>query len=69
VNASSTRREELLFDAKSLQAVWRLRRVLSGLQQDGTSAAALDLLMDRVKKTKNNAEFLADVATGPSPTA
>jgi transcription termination factor Rho len=69
VNASSTRREELLFDAKSLQAVWRLRRVLSGLQQDGTSAAALDLLMDRVKKTKTNAEFLADVATGPSPTA
>jgi transcription termination factor Rho len=69
VNASSTRREELLFDAKALQAVWRLRRVLSGLQQDGTSAAALDLLMDRVKKTKTNAEFLADVATGPSPTA
>ncbi|MEY2473963.1 MAG: transcription termination factor Rho [Actinomycetota bacterium] len=69
VNASSTRREELLFDAKALQAVWRLRRVLSGLQQDGTSAAALDLLMDRVKKTKTNAEFLADVATGPSATA
>ncbi len=69
VNASSTRREELLFEPKELQAVWKLRRVLSGLQADGTSAGALDLLMDRVKKTKTNAEFLAEVAAGPSPTA
>jgi transcription termination factor Rho len=38
VDASSTRHEELLFDRKQLQMVWKLRRVLSGLAADGNAA-------------------------------
>ena len=43
VNASSTRHEELLFDRKQLNQVWKLRRVLNGLASDGDnrSGAAL----------------------------
>ena len=67
VNGSSTRREELLFEPKALQAVWKLRRVLNGLAADGTGAAALDLLMDKMKTTKTNDQFLAEIAQGPSP--
>jgi transcription termination factor Rho len=68
VAASSTRHEELLFDRKQLQQVFKLRRVLSGLQQDGegSGAAALELLIDRLKTFKTNDEFLAEVAKGPS---
>ena len=39
--------------------MWKLRRVLLALQEP---AAGLELLIDRLKKTKSNAEFLADVA-------
>ena len=44
VASSSTRHEELLFDRKQLQMVWKLRRVLSGLD----SHQAIDLLIDRL---------------------
>ena len=67
VNGSSTRREELLFEPKALQAVWKLRRVLNGLAADGTGAAALDLLMDKMKTTKTNEQFLAEIAAGTEP--
>ena len=68
VASSSTRHEELLFDRRQLQQVFKLRRVLSGLQQDGegSGAAALELLIDRLKTFKSNEEFLAEVAKGPS---
>ena len=68
VASSSTRHEELLFERKQLQQVYKLRRVLSGLQQDGegSGAAALELLIDRLKSFKTNDEFLAEVAKGPS---
>src|SRR5213596_3340407 len=51
VAASSTRHEELLFDRKQLQQVFKLRRVLSGLKGDegGSNAAGLELLIDRMK--------------------
>ena len=49
VDASSTRHEELLFDRKQLQMVWKLRRVLSGLAADGNAAPGLELLIDRLK--------------------
>ena len=65
VNASSTRREELLFDRKQLDAVWKLRRVLNGLAEGGSAAAGLELLMDRIKTTRTNAEFLAEIAKAP----
>ena len=68
VNASSTRHEELLFDRKQLNQVWKLRRVLNGLANDGDSGsgAGLELLIDRLKTFPNNDEFLAEVAKGPS---
>jgi transcription termination factor Rho len=67
VNASSTRHEELLFDRGELQLVWRLRRVLNGLADDGTPWKALELLMDKIKSTRTNAEFLAEVAKTQLP--
>jgi transcription termination factor Rho len=68
VDASSTRHEELLFERKQLQQVWKLRRVLSGLAEGGGGGtqAGLELLIDRLKTFKNNDEFLAEVAKGPS---
>ena len=66
VDASSTRHEELLFDRKQLQQVWKLRRVLSGLAADGSAAAGLELLMDRLKTFRTNDEFLAEIAKQPS---
>jgi transcription termination factor Rho len=65
VNESSTRHEELLFDKVELETVWKLRRVLNGLAEDGTAAKALELLMDRIKTTRTNAEFLAEIAKAP----
>jgi transcription termination factor Rho len=58
IEASGTRREELLFDRRELTETWKLRRVLLALE----SAAALELLIDRLKSTKSNAEFLESVA-------
>ncbi|HEV3213633.1 MAG TPA: transcription termination factor Rho [Acidimicrobiales bacterium] len=69
VNASSTRHEELLFEKGQLQQVWKLRRVLNGLQNDGTGAAGLELLMDKIKTTRSNDDFLAEIAKGPSANA
>ncbi len=58
IESSGTRREELLFHKDELVEVWKLRRVLLALE----SGAALELLIDRLKSTKSNAEFLASVA-------
>ncbi len=58
IESSGTRKEELLFDQKELTQVWKLRRVLLALEP----GAALELLIDRLKTTKSNAEFLAEVA-------
>ena len=44
VNASSTRHEELLFTRDQLNQVWKLRRVLNALAQEGSSAPGLELL-------------------------
>jgi len=66
VDASSTRHEELLFDRKQLQMVWKLRRVLSGLADSGNAAPGLELLIDRLKTFKNNDEFLTEIAKQPS---
>ncbi len=58
IEASGTRREELLFERAELQEVWKLRRVLLALE----SGAALELLIDRLRSTKSNEEFLLSVA-------
>jgi transcription termination factor Rho len=54
---SGTRREELLMSKEELSIVWKLRRVLSGL--DGQQA--LELLLERLKKSSSNIEFLTQV--------
>jgi transcription termination factor Rho len=57
VDASGTRREELLMGKDELAIVWKLRRVLSGL--DGQQA--LELVLEKLKTTKTNIEFLLQV--------
>ena len=67
VNASSTRHEELLFDRQQLQQVWKLRRVLNALATDGSAAAGLELLVDKIRSTRSNDQFLAEIAKTPAP--
>ena len=69
VNASSTRHEELLFSREALAQVWKLRRVLNGLASEGREAAGLELLIDKLKTTKSNDEFLNEIARGPASTS
>ncbi len=67
VDASSTRHEELLFDRKQLQQIFRLRRVLSALKDEsGSSAAGLEMLTDRLKTFRTNDAFLDEIAKSPS---
>ena len=54
VDASGTRREELLMGRAELDIIWKLRRVLSGMDDQ----AALEMLLSRMRKTNNNPEFL-----------
>ncbi len=54
VTASSTRREEALLSPEEVKIMWKLRRVLSGLDQQ----QGLELLMNKLKETQSNAEFL-----------
>ncbi len=61
IQASGTRKEELLFKPEELQIVWRLRRVLHGLEGGG----ALELLIDKMKSTVSNAQFLREIAKVP----
>ncbi len=69
VNGSSTRHEELLFNRELLPQVWKLRRVLNGLASEGREAAGLELLIDKLRSTRSNDEFLAEIARGPNPTS
>ncbi|NBM14846.1 transcription termination factor Rho [Streptomyces sp. GC420] len=64
VDASSTRKEEILLGGEELGIVWKLRRVLHALDQQ----QAIELLLDKMKKTKSNAEFLLQIQkTTPMP--
>ncbi|MBF6467898.1 transcription termination factor Rho [Nocardia beijingensis] len=58
VNPSGTRKDELLLSPDEAAVLHKLRRVLSGLD----SHQAIDLLIDRLKKSKNNLEFLMQVS-------
>jgi transcription termination factor Rho len=65
VDASGTRKEEILMGAEELNIVWKLRRVLHALD----SQAALELLLDKMMGTKTNVEFLLQIqktTVGPS---
>ena len=61
IQASGTRKEELLLRPEELQLVWRLRRVLHALEGGG----ALELLIDKMKATRGNSEFLREIAKVP----
>jgi transcription termination factor Rho len=62
VEQSSTRHEELLFDRNDLQQAWKLRRVLNALE----GGAGLELLIDKLRSTRTNAEFLREIAKAPT---
>ena len=58
---SGTRREELLLGEETLKQVWLLRRMLSMIDSDSSSSnssEAMEKLLERMGKTKNNSEFL-----------
>ncbi|MEX0659969.1 MAG: transcription termination factor Rho [Egibacteraceae bacterium] len=57
IEASGTRKEELLIDKEELMITWKLRRVLHAL--DGP--AALELLIDKIKSTRSNNQFLVQI--------
>ncbi|MFF8017429.1 transcription termination factor Rho [Streptomyces sp. NPDC007929] len=64
VDASGTRKEEILLAPDELSIVWKLRRVLHALDQQ----QAVELLLDKMKQTKSNAEFLMQIQkTTPTP--
>ncbi|MFM6971779.1 MAG: transcription termination factor Rho [Rhodoluna sp.] len=57
VNASGTRREEMLMAPDETKIIWKLRRALAGLEQQ----QALELVLSRLKETSSNVEFLMQV--------
>jgi transcription termination factor Rho len=64
VNASSTRREELLMGVDETKITWKLRRALAGVDQQ----QALEIVLGRLKETSSNVEFLMQVQkTMPAP--
>jgi transcription termination factor Rho len=61
IEASGTRKEERLMPTEELALVWRLRRVLHALEP----AAALELLIDKIRATKSNEQFLREISKAP----
>jgi len=62
IQRSSTRREELLLDENTIKQVWLLRRMLSMIAADSmNSTEAVERVLERLRKTKSNAEFLANL--------
>ena len=53
INRSGTRREEILTKQDELQKMWILRKLLHPMEE----IAAMEFLLERLKQTKNNAEF------------
>jgi transcription termination factor Rho len=62
IDASGTRKEERLMPTEELALVWRLRRVLTALDP----AAALELLIDKIRATKSNEQFLREISKAPA---
>jgi transcription termination factor Rho len=60
INRSGTRKEELLLTKEELNRVWVLRKVLNQL----SPTEAMELLLDKLSKTKTNADFLNSMTTG-----
>ena len=60
INRSGTRKEELLVESADLNKIWILRKVLSPLSID----EAMDLLLDKLRKSESNADFLTSLNKG-----
>ncbi|HZT71376.1 MAG TPA: transcription termination factor Rho [Terriglobia bacterium] len=60
INKSGTRKEELLVPKDELNRIWVLRKVLNPL----SPVESMELIIDKLSKTKNNAEFLASMSNG-----
>ncbi|MDW4573227.1 transcription termination factor Rho [Microbacterium sp. M3] len=64
VNASSTRREEMLLSADEVKITWKLRRALAGLEPQ----QALEVVLGKLKETQSNVEFLVQMQKSiPAP--
>lgn len=61
IERSGTRKEELLLDPAEAQLIWKLRRVLHALDP----SAAIELLMDKLKETRSNRQFLKQISKTP----
>jgi len=59
IERTSTRREELMLSREVLSRVWTLRRMIDAL---GGGADAVEPVLDRLAKTRSNAEFLANLS-------
>src|SRR5512136_2693277 len=60
INKSGTRKEELLMPSTDLNRIWILRKVLNPL----SVTESMELLLEKLSKTKSNADFLGSLATG-----
>jgi transcription termination factor Rho len=66
---SGTRREELLLEEDTLKQVWLLRRIVSMINNDPNNPTeAVEKVLDRMKKTTSNAQFLASLNQGKGAT-
>jgi transcription termination factor Rho len=61
IEASGTRKEERLMESEELALTWRLRRVLHALE----GGAAIEMLIDKIRATKSNEQFLQEIAKAP----
>ena len=62
IEQSGTRREELLMDEQTLKSVWLLRRMVSMISNDSNNLIeATEKVMERLRKSKSNIEFLANL--------
>jgi len=62
IQASGTRREELLLDEKTLKGVWLVRRMTAMISQNSPNQLeATERLLERLARTNNNEEFLASL--------
>src|SRR5437762_4872378 len=60
INRSATRKEELLVPKDELNRIWVLRKVLSPL----SPVESMELIIDKLSKTNNNAQFLSSMSNG-----
>jgi transcription termination factor Rho len=57
INASGTRREEMLLGTDEVKVTWKLRRALAGLDQQ----QALEIVLSKLRETQSNVEFLMQI--------